>query len=63
MSARIVSVADVYDALTNERPYKKAWSHEAAIEEMKANSGSHFDPFVFDAFVTVMRTRHVGKAA
>lgn len=43
-AARIVSVADVLDALTHERPYKKAWSIEEALEEIKNNSGSQFDP-------------------
>jgi HD-GYP domain-containing protein (c-di-GMP phosphodiesterase class II) len=37
-------VADVFDALTSERPYKKAWPLEAAADYLKANSGSHFDP-------------------
>ncbi|WP_295763487.1 HD domain-containing phosphohydrolase [Undibacterium sp.] len=42
--SRIVAVADVFDALTSERPYKKAWPLEAAADYLKANSGSHFDP-------------------
>jgi putative two-component system response regulator len=47
---RIVAVADVFDALTSERPYKKAWELERAVEFMKENSGSHFDPICVDAF-------------
>lgn len=41
---RIVAVADVFDALTSVRPYKQAWSLEAARDFLLANSGSHFDP-------------------
>jgi putative two-component system response regulator len=42
--SRIVAVADVFDALTSERPYKKAWSLERASEHIRAGAGSHFDP-------------------
>jgi putative two-component system response regulator len=48
--SRIVAVADVFDALTSERPYKKAWSLELAAEHIKANAGTHFDPACVDAF-------------
>lgn len=48
--SRIVAVADVFDALTSERPYKKAWSLERASEHIKASSGTHFDPQCVDAF-------------
>lgn len=51
--ARIVSVADVFDALTMVRPYKAAWSIEAAYEEILSLSGSFFDPQVVDAFQAV----------
>ena len=43
-SARIVAIADVFDALTHQRAYKEAWSEERAFEEIKNSSGSHFDP-------------------
>ncbi len=42
--SRIVAVADVFDALTSERPYKKAWTLEAAADFLSANAGTHFDP-------------------
>jgi len=49
--SRIVAVADVFDALTSERPYKKAWSLEDSINFLKTNSGTHFDPLCVDAFL------------
>ena len=48
--SRIVAVADVFDALTSERPYKKAWPLEQACEFLKAHSGSHFDPTCVTSF-------------
>lgn len=48
--SRIVAVADVFDALTSERPYKKAWPLEQAVEHIKANVGTHFDPACVYAF-------------
>lgn len=55
---RIVAVADVFDALTHDRPYKKAWPLEEAIDEIRKNSGSHFDPQVVEAFLEVLEHRH-----
>ena len=49
--ARIVAVADVYDALTHARPYKQAWSIEQAIDEIRSLRGRQFDPDVVDAFL------------
>jgi putative two-component system response regulator len=49
--SRIVAVADVFDALTSERPYKKAWSLEQAVDFLNAGSGSHFDPHCVQAFL------------
>ncbi|MGD9732454.1 MAG: HD domain-containing phosphohydrolase [Desulfamplus sp.] len=50
-AARIVAVADVFDALTMERPYKDAWSVEKAVEEIKKGAGSHFDPEIVQCFL------------
>lgn len=50
LSARIVAVADVFDALTSERPYKPAWSEEDALAYLEKERGRHFDPKVLDAF-------------
>jgi HD-GYP domain-containing protein (c-di-GMP phosphodiesterase class II) len=49
LAARIVAVADVFDALTSKRPYKEAWSFERALETIDADSGRHFDPAVVAA--------------
>ncbi|WP_047515485.1 two-component system response regulator [Methylophilus sp. Q8] len=51
VEARIVAVADVFDALLNKRPYKEAWPVEDAIAEIEANRGKHFDPAVVDAML------------
>ena len=50
--SRIVAVADVFDALTSERPYKKAWELDRAVQHIKKFSGSHFDPVCVDAFLS-----------
>jgi putative two-component system response regulator len=47
---RIVALADVFDALTHERPYKEAWSVDRAVEEVHRLRGLQFDPDVVDAF-------------
>ncbi len=53
MSGRIVAVADVLDALTHERPYKRAWSVAEALAEIKRQSGRQFDPKVVEACLAV----------
>ncbi len=55
LSARIVALADVYDALRSERIYKRAYSHEEAIRYIVSESGKHFDPDVVDAFLSIER--------
>lgn len=52
VSARLMAVADVYDALVSPRIYKKAQSHEEAVSIICKESGSHFDPDVVEAFLT-----------
>ena len=52
LSARIVAVVDVYDAITSERPYKAAMPHEEALDYIRKASGTHFDPEVVTAFLT-----------
>ena len=53
LSARICAVCDVFDALVSERPYKRAWSMAAALAEISAQSGRHFDPGLAQAFVAI----------
>jgi putative nucleotidyltransferase with HDIG domain len=53
LGARIFAVADVYDALTSTRPYRKPISYEEAVEELKKGRGTHFDPQVLDAFLQI----------
>ncbi|MBC7361736.1 MAG: GAF domain-containing protein [Candidatus Aminicenantes bacterium] len=54
LPARIFAVADVYDALTSERPYRKAWSREDALNYIKEQAGKHFDPQVVRVFLQLM---------
>ncbi|UFT99278.1 HD-GYP domain-containing protein [Radiobacillus kanasensis] len=51
--ARITAVADVYDALTSERSYRNAWSHEKAISFLQQEKGKHFDPVCVEAWVNL----------
>jgi putative two-component system response regulator len=50
---RIVALADVFDALTHERPYKRAWPVDQAVAEIRRLRGLQFDPAVVDAFEAV----------
>ena len=52
LSARIMALADMYDALISERVYKPGWSHDQAVEEILGKRGSHFDPLVVEAFAS-----------
>lgn len=53
LSARIVAVADVFDALTSVRPYKEAWSIDQAFDYIRNESGKHFDPDLVEALLTM----------
>ncbi|HLN99043.1 MAG TPA: HD domain-containing phosphohydrolase [Pyrinomonadaceae bacterium] len=55
MAGRIVTVADVFDALTSARPYKEAWPLSDAIAEIQRQSGRQFDPQIVEAFLKVVR--------
>lgn len=52
--ARILSVADVYDALTSSRSYRNAWTHEKAKQTIDESRGTQFDPIVVDAFLQII---------
>jgi HD-GYP domain-containing protein (c-di-GMP phosphodiesterase class II) len=54
LPARIFAVVDVWDALLSDRPYRKAWSKEEALEHIKSQSGRHFDPKVVKAFLEII---------
>lgn len=51
LEARIIAVADVYDALRQKRCYKESYSHEKAMEIIKSERGKHFDPIIVDIFL------------
>ena len=52
--SRIIHIVDAYQAMTNERPYRKAMSQEEAIEELKKRKGSQFDPNLIEKFVDMI---------
>lgn len=54
---RIVAIVDLFDALTHERPYKKAWTEKEVVAEMERQSGQHFDPRVVEAFLQVIERK------
>jgi putative two-component system response regulator len=54
LSARIITIADVFDALTTKRPYKEAWDTQTALQYMEKNTGKHFDPEIFAVFKSII---------
>ena len=52
--ARIFAIVDVYDALTNERPYRPAWTVEKSLAHIREQSGTHFDPRIVEAFLALI---------
>ncbi|MEE9284901.1 MAG: HD domain-containing phosphohydrolase, partial [Dehalococcoidia bacterium] len=59
LGARIFAVADAFDAMTSDRPYRAAFAPEQALAEILRNSGSQFDPAVVKVFLSVYQTRFV----
>ena len=57
LGARIVAIADAYDAMTHDRPYKRAMSHEAALVELKQHAGTQFDPELVSLFCDLYADR------
>jgi HD-GYP domain-containing protein (c-di-GMP phosphodiesterase class II) len=57
LASRIFAYADVWDALTSDRPYRPAWPAEKALEYIRANSGTHFDPELLDIFLEYIKLR------
>ena len=62
LSARIFAVVDVYDALTSDRPYRRAWSEEEALSYIRRESGRLFDPEVVEAFEAEIQSQRGGEA-
>lgn len=60
LSARIFAVVDVWDALTSDRPYRKAWSKEKALEYLQEQSGKHFDPKIVGLFLNMINEGTIG---
>ncbi|HNW47608.1 MAG TPA: HD domain-containing phosphohydrolase, partial [Thermotogota bacterium] len=54
--SRVISIADAYDAMTHDRPYRKAMSEKAAIAELERCSGTQFDPELVPIFISVVNT-------
>ena len=54
IEARIAAVVDVFDALTSDRPYKKAWPVEEALELLQREAGRHFDPALVELFIRLL---------
>jgi HD-GYP domain-containing protein (c-di-GMP phosphodiesterase class II) len=63
LSARILCVADVYDALVTDRPYRKAFSHEETMRIMHDDTGHIFDPALFSVFREVCESGIVRSSA
>lgn len=61
IAARIFAVIDVWDALTSDRPYRKAWSMDAALQYIKKNAGRHFDPQVVQVFLQWIKSPDLDK--
>jgi putative nucleotidyltransferase with HDIG domain len=54
LGARILAVADAFEAMTSDRPYRPALSYEAAVAELEAGRGTQFDPMIVDTFLTIL---------
>ncbi len=54
IAARVVTIADVFDALTTARPYKKAWTVEDALANLEQGAGQHFDPYLVPLFMSIL---------
>jgi response regulator RpfG family c-di-GMP phosphodiesterase len=59
MAARIVAVADAYDAMTSDRPYRRALSQQVAVDELKRFSGVQFDPMIVKEFLCIVESSDV----
>jgi PAS domain S-box-containing protein/putative nucleotidyltransferase with HDIG domain len=62
LPARLFAVVDVWDALTNDRPYRKAWPKDKTLAYIREQSGTHFDPQVIQSFLEIITAEPPGKA-
>jgi len=56
LSARIFAVVDVWDALSSDRPYRKAWPQEKVLSHIKEGAGTHFDPRIVETFIELIES-------
>jgi len=58
LQSRILAIVDAYDAMTNNRPYRKALTEETAIQEVKRGSGTQFEPKIVEVFLEILDTKN-----
>jgi HD-GYP domain-containing protein (c-di-GMP phosphodiesterase class II) len=63
LGARIIAVADAFDAMTSDRPYRKALSFSTAMQEVTRNAGTQFDPQIVEAFERAMTKPYPAPSA
>ena len=61
LPGRIFAIVDVWDALTSDRPYRKAWTEKKALEYIRDEKGKHFDPKIVDIFLRLIKDELVKK--
>ncbi|MBL7183600.1 MAG: HD-GYP domain-containing protein [Anaerolineae bacterium] len=61
LGARILAVADAFEAMTSDRPYRSALSYQAAVAELEAGKGTQFDPVIVDTFLTILEEEPIFK--
>ena len=61
IGSRIISVIDSFDAMTNNRPYRKALAYKDAIKELKRSAGTQFDPDIVKVFLTLLKEKEEAK--
>ena len=54
LAARLFALVDVWDALSSDRPYRKAWSQERVLDHLRSLGGTHFDPQILEIFLNIL---------
>ncbi|MBM3710721.1 MAG: HD domain-containing protein, partial [Actinobacteria bacterium] len=62
VTARIISIVDAYDAMTNDRPYRKAYNKDYAIKELLKNAGKQFDPVLVEKFINIITKENINSS-